>query len=318
MATLVVPDSVPSPTEDSKTLMEACRGAGPDEKVFISILGHRNSSQRRNIRDTYQQLYNEPLTNCLYSELTDHFRRAIILWTHDPAERDAIRANEVLKGRNPQLEVIVEIVCANSPHHLQTVKQAYCALFNSSLEKDIAAVVFSLHLRKLLLGLVGSFRYDKRVVDMQFAHWESADLFEAMQTKELGYDDLIYILSTRNACQLKDSFKMYEQQFKLPIYEDLKSYGGDDLTSLLKVAVQCIVCPEKHFAEVVFPPLLGMHDNDDDTLSGAIISRAEVDMANVRTEYSNMFEANLDDDVAEHSFGDNTKSLIMTLLGAGV
>ncbi|CAI0376765.1 unnamed protein product [Linum tenue] len=112
------------------------------------------------------------------------------------------------------------------------------------------------HKQKLLLGLVGSFRYDKRVVDMQFAHWESADLFEAMQTKELGYDDLIYILSTRNACQLKDSFKMYEQQFKLPIYEDLKSYGGDDLTSLLKVAVQCIVCPEKHFAEVVFPPLL--------------------------------------------------------------
>ncbi|CAI0376762.1 unnamed protein product [Linum tenue] len=289
MATLVVPDSVPSPTEDSKTLMEACRGAGPDEKVFISILGHRNSSQRRNIRDTYQQLYNEPLTNCLYSELTDHFRRAIILWTHDPAERDAIRANEVLKGRNPQLEVIVEIVCANSPHHLQTVKQAYCALFNSSLEKDIAARAQT-HKQKLLLGLVGSFRYDKRVVDMQFAHWESADLFEAMQTKELGYDDLIYILSTRNACQLKDSFKMYEQQFKLPIYEVVN-------TSTRR---------------------LGMHDNDDDTLSGAIISRAEVDMANVRTEYSNMFEANLDDDVAEHSFGDNTKSLIMTLLGAGV
>lgn len=63
-----------------------------------------------------------------------------MLWTYDPAERDARLANEALKSKRKsltQLQVIVEIACATSPHHLVAVRQAYCSLFDSSLEEDI-------------------------------------------------------------------------------------------------------------------------------------------------------------------------------------
>ena len=75
----------------------------------------------------------------------------MILWAYDPPERDARLAKDALKMRKKgisHLQVIVEIACASSPHHLMSVRQAYCSLFESSLEEDITANV-SLPLRKV-------------------------------------------------------------------------------------------------------------------------------------------------------------------------
>lgn len=78
-------------------------------------------------------------------------QKAVILWAYDPAERDAKLANDALKAKKrgtKQLQVIVEIACASSPHHLLAVRQAYCSLFDCTLEEEIASAV-SLPLRKV-------------------------------------------------------------------------------------------------------------------------------------------------------------------------
>lgn len=65
----------------------------------------------------------------------------MVLWTYDPPERDAKLARDALKTKKKginQLQVIVEIACTTSPDHLIAVRQAYCALFDCSLEEDIA------------------------------------------------------------------------------------------------------------------------------------------------------------------------------------
>lgn len=70
---------------------------------------------------------------------------------YDPAERDAKLAREALETKKKgikQLQVLVEISCASSPHHLMAVRQVYGSLFEFSLEEDIASTV-SLPLRKV-------------------------------------------------------------------------------------------------------------------------------------------------------------------------
>lgn len=49
-------------------------GIGTNEKELILVLGHRNAQQRREIRETYQKLYNESLLDRLQSELSGDFR----------------------------------------------------------------------------------------------------------------------------------------------------------------------------------------------------------------------------------------------------
>ncbi|XP_071707301.1 annexin D3 [Rutidosis leptorrhynchoides] len=315
MTTLRLPQQVPSPTQDSETLRKAFQGWGTDEKAVIQVLGHRNSTQRKLIRDTYQQLYNTSLIDSLYSELSGDFGKAVILWTYDPAERDARLVNNALKSKNlsvKQLQIIVEITCANSSDHILAVRKCYCSLFQRSLEEDIIASVPK-SVRKILVGLASSYRFDGAVVDLNVANDEASKLQEAIALKQLDQDVVVWILSTRNMFQLKATFESYNQQYGSSIYEDIKDCGNELLESLLKIAIRCIVSPEKHFAEVILASIKGW-GTDEDSLTRALVSRAEIDLMKVRGAYFEMNETSLDNAVTDDTSG-YYQAFLMALLG---
>ena len=54
-------------------------GWGTDEKAIISILGHRNAAQRKQIRLAYSELFQEDLVKRLESELTGDFEVIVSL-----------------------------------------------------------------------------------------------------------------------------------------------------------------------------------------------------------------------------------------------
>ncbi|XP_030965347.1 annexin D3 [Quercus lobata] len=318
MGTLRVPVVVPSPDQDCERLKKAFDGWGTDEAAIIWVLGHRNASQRRKIKDRYQQLYNESLIDSLYSELSGDYRKAVILWTQDPPERDAKLAKDELKTKKEgvnHLKVIVEIACASSSHHLMAVRQAYCSLFDCSLEEDIVSTV-SPPLRKLLLGLVSSYRYDKELVDNMIVKSEAATLHEAIKTKQLDHDQVVWILSTRNVFQLRATFDYYKLHYGKPIDKDIMSCGKGDLESLLKMVIWCIHFPEKHFAEVIRDSIMGL-GTDEDSLTRAIVTRAEIDTMKIRGEYNMMYNDSLDNAVTGDTSGDY-RNFLMTLLGAKI
>ncbi|KAK9912897.1 hypothetical protein M0R45_036730 [Rubus argutus] len=51
MGSLRVPEAVPPPDQDCERLKKAFDGFGTDEEAVIWVLGHRNASQRRKIRE---------------------------------------------------------------------------------------------------------------------------------------------------------------------------------------------------------------------------------------------------------------------------
>ncbi|KAL2979621.1 hypothetical protein AAZX31_13G182000 [Glycine max] len=291
-------------------------GYGTDEKAVILVLGHRNAQQRKEIRETYQQLYNESLIDRLNSELSGDFRNAVILWSYDPPERHAGLAKDALKAKKKgtkHLQVLVEIACASTPNHLVAVRQAYCSLFDCSLEEDIIASVAP-PLKKLLVSLVSSFRYDKVAVNLEVAKEEASKLHEAINCKQLEDDHIISILSTRNFFQLRETFACYNNLYGNTLEQDINC-GNGDLESLLHMVIWCIDCPEKHFAKVVRDSIVGF-GTDEDSLNRAIVTRAEIDLLKVRFEYANVYKTSLDDDVIGDTSG-NYRDFLMTLLGKG-
>lgn len=68
--------------------------------------------------------------------------------------------------------------------------------------------------------------------------------------------------------------------------------------------------------QVINKAIVGL-GTDEDSLTRAIVSRAEIDTMKIREEYSKMFKSNLDEDVIGDTSGDY-KDILMILLGAKV
>ncbi|VVA30961.1 PREDICTED: annexin [Prunus dulcis] len=102
MATLRVPDVVPSPVEDAEQLQKAFEGLLLEFPILL------------------------------------HNQRAVLLWTLVPAERDAFLANEATKRFTSSNKLLLEIATSRSSHDLLLVKQAYHVRYKKSPEEDVA------------------------------------------------------------------------------------------------------------------------------------------------------------------------------------
>uniref|UniRef100_A0A2N9GBD0 Annexin n=1 Tax=Fagus sylvatica TaxID=28930 RepID=A0A2N9GBD0_FAGSY len=325
MATIVVPENV-SVYEDAEILRKACKGWGTDEKAIISILGHRNATQRKQIRQAYEELYQEDLVKRLESELTGNFekfnfcehREQYIGGYWIQADRDAVLANVAIKKAETKFHVIIELSCITSPEELLAVRRAYQSRYKCSLEEDVAAHTTG-DLRKALTA----YRYDGHEINEKLAKSEAAILHEAIRDKTFNHEEVIRILTTRSKAQLKASFNRYRDDHGKSITKKLLYDPANVLQKALRTAIRCIDDPKKYY-EKVLRDAIKRTGSDEDDLTRVIVSRAEKDLRELKELYHkrnsilllyhNRNSVALDHAVAKETSGDY-KAFLLTLLG---
>ncbi|CAA2983478.1 annexin D2-like [Olea europaea subsp. europaea] len=314
MATLKVPSSVPSPAEDCEQLKKAFAGWGTNEKLIIQILAHRNAAQRKLITETYAATYGEDLLKDLDSELSNDFQRVVLLWTLDPAERDAYLVNEATKRLTANNWVIMEVACTRSAFDLFRARQAYHARYKKSLEEDVAYHTTG-DFRKLLVPLVSAFRYEGDEVNMMLAKSEAKLLHEKISEKAYNDEELIRILTTRSKAQLNATLNQYNNHFGNAINKDLKADTNDEYLTLLRATIKCLTCPDKYFEKTLRLAINKM-GTDEWALTRVVVTRAEVDMQRIKEEYHKRNSVPLDRAIAVDTSGDYEK-MLLALIGHG-
>ncbi|XP_058078980.1 annexin-like protein RJ4 [Magnolia sinica] len=312
MATLRVPNPVPSPTDDAENLRKACQGWGTDENAIISILGHRDSAQRKRIRIAYEELYQEDLIQRLESELSGDFENAVYRWTLDPPDRDAVISSAALNKLIPDIRAIIEIACVRTPSELLAVKQAYHLRFKRSLEEDVASNTTG-NFRKLLVALVGTYRYGGDEINTSLALQEANILHDAIQEKAFDHEEIIRILSTRSKVQLHATFNCYKDEYGTSITKGLLGDPLDEFLSALRTTVRCINSPHKYFEKVLRNAINNL-GTDEDALTRVIIMHAEKDLKEIMEVYHKRNNVALSHAVANDTSGDY-KNFLLTLLG---
>ncbi|PKU66071.1 annexin-like protein RJ4 [Dendrobium catenatum] len=311
MATLRVPSPVPSPVEDAEQLRKACQGWGTDEKKVISVIAHRDAAQRQQIQQAYEELYKEKLSKRLESELTGQFEKAVYRWMFSPLDREAIMAKIALtKGLD--YRVIIETSCINSSNHLLAVKQTYQNHYKHSLEEDVASDSNG-DLRKLLVGLVSTYRYEGDEVDVRMAHSEANTLHELINKKDFNHDEVIRILTTRSKSQLNATFNKYKDEHGVSILKDLKTGNQDEFVSAIRTAIRCIISPHKYY-EKLLRTVLSKSESDEDTLTRVIVTRAEKDLKEIMTLFEKRANVSLEQAIGKHTSG-HYKHFLLALVG---
>ncbi|XP_022984484.1 annexin D2-like [Cucurbita maxima] len=312
MATIKVPEHVPSPAEDCEQLRKAFKGWGTNENLIISILAHRNAAQRSLIRKTYAEMHGEDLLKELDKELSSDFERIVLLWTLEPADRDAFMVNEATKRSTSNNLVIVEVACTRSPLELFKARQAYHARFKRSLEEDVAYHT-SGDIRKLLVPLISSLRYEGDEVNKSIAKSEAKILHEKIANKEYNHDELIRILTTRSKAQLLTTFNHYNNEYGNAINKDLKVDPKDEYLKLLRTTIKSLIFPERHFSKILRLAINKL-GTDEWALARVIATRAEIDMERIKEEYFRRNSIPLDRDIAKDTSGDYER-MLLALIG---
>ncbi|XP_038717820.1 annexin-like protein RJ4 [Tripterygium wilfordii] len=313
MATLIAIDHGNfSPADDAEAIRKACEGWGTDEKNLIKILGHRNASQRHQIRLHYGEIFKEDLIKRFESELSGDLEKAMYRWMLDPADRDAVLANVAFKKGSPEYHVIIEIACVLSPKELFAVRKAYQIRYKNSLEEDLASHTTG-DIRKLLVGLVTAYRSTIDEVNARLADNEAEILHNAIKAEEYNHEEVIRILTTRSKAQLMATFNRYRDDHGISISKALSGVKDNDFVKALHTTIRCTNDHQKYY-EKVLRNALRRNGTDEDGLTRVIVTKAEKDLKDIKEVYYKRNSVSLDHDVAKETSGDY-KAFLLTLLG---
>ncbi|GJV26703.1 annexin D1 [Tanacetum coccineum] len=312
MSTITVPSEIPPVSDDVEQLRKAFEGWGTNEGLVIEILAHRTAEQRKLIRLTYTQTYNEDLLKALDKELTRDFEKIVLLWTLDPSERDASLANEAINKGNKYSQVLVEIACTRSSNDLLLARKAYHARYQKSLEEDVAYHTTG-DFRKLLWPLVTSYRYEGDEVDLSLAKKEAKLLHDKVTEKCYNNDDFIRIITTRSKAQITATMNSYKDEFGQEINKDLKADPNDEFLKLLRATIKSLTYPAKYY-EKVLRLAINRQGTDENALTRVVATRAEFDMKSIKEEYKKRASVSLDQAIAKDTRGDY-EDMLLALIG---
>ncbi|KAL6962960.1 hypothetical protein U1Q18_037925 [Sarracenia purpurea var. burkii] len=313
MSTLTVPPVPPYPRDDAIQLHRAFKGFGCDTEAVINIIAHRDSTQRGLIQQEYRTMYSEDLLKRLTKELSGNLEKAVLLWMHDPAGRDAIILKNALSGNARNTNVATEIICSRTPSQIYTLKQIYYSMFGIYLEHDIEQQTSGDH-RKTLLAYVTTPRSEGLEVDRQMVGNDAKALYKAGE-KKLGTDEktFIRIFSERSRAHLASIDSTYHDMYGKSLKKVVKSETSGKFELALLTILQCAKNPAKYFAKLLHTAMKGL-GTDDTTLIRVIVTRTEIDMQYIKAEYQKKHGKSLNDAVHSETSG-HYRSFLLSLLG---
>eukprot|EP00105_Crassostrea_gigas_P019633 XP_011438183.1 PREDICTED: annexin A7 [Crassostrea gigas] len=295
---------------DANVLRKAMKGLGTDEKAIIDVLAHRSCSQRQEIKALYKTMFGKDLVKDLKSELGGKFEDVIVGLMMTEAEYDASELKRAMKGLGTDEDAMIEILCSRTNQQIKDIKDAYKRLFKATLEKDIESDT-SGHFKRLMVSLASGGRMENQPVDMTKAQEDAQRLYAAGE-KKLGTDESTFnsLLASQSYEQLRAVFDAYQKISGKDIEQVIKSEMSGNLEIGMVAIVRVVRNRPGYFAKKLYHSMKGL-GTDDKTLIRVIITRAEVDMVQVKQEFQKEFGKSLEDFIKDDTSGDYRNVLLV-------
>uniref|UniRef100_A0A7N6AVN1 Annexin n=1 Tax=Anabas testudineus TaxID=64144 RepID=A0A7N6AVN1_ANATE len=266
---------------DAAALRKAIKGLGTDEKVLIDILTQRSSAQRQLICKAYQEAYSKILLNDLKGDTKGNFEHVLVALITPPAAYDCHEVTRAIKGAGTTESILIEIFASRSNQQIKALSDVYLQENGKSLIQRLKTEV-SGDFSKALLLLAEGKRDESTAVNTEKAKEDAKALYNAGE-KRLGTDEskFIEILCQRSIPQLRQTLIEYNNISGKTLQKSIENEMSGNLEKLL-VAVGKLMCL-----------LINGMGTDEATLTRIMVSRSEIDLLDIRTEFKNLYKSSL-------------------------
>uniref|UniRef100_A0A671MRA2 Annexin n=1 Tax=Sinocyclocheilus anshuiensis TaxID=1608454 RepID=A0A671MRA2_9TELE len=285
-------------------------GLSIDEQKIIEILTKRSCSQRSEIALEYEKRAKKDLVGALKGALSGSLEHLILGLMKSTAQYDASELKSSMKGLGTDEESLIEMVCSRNKEELMEIKKVYREMFKKELEKDVSGDT-SGDFAKLLLALVQAKRDEpSNMVDHEKIDNDARSLYEAgVNRKGTDVSTWISIFSERSVPHLQKVFERYKRYSPYDIKESIRKEVKGDLEKSFLTLVECMENKHLYFASRLNDAMKSKSVKDK-VVTRIIVSRCEVDLMKVRTEFKRNFGKSLYQTILEHTKGDYQRALL--------
>lgn len=297
---------------DADEIKQALQGWGTDEAPLIKILAGRSNAQRQEVKQAYQAKYNQELLEALKSELSGDFEEVIMGLLYPPVEYDAFCLHSAVEGYGTNEAVLIGIICTRSDEDLNNIMETYKKNYGSDLVADIEGDT-SGEFQKLLVQLIKTTRDKSNTIDAKLAKKDAQALYNGGETvMDLQSGGFREIMCARNPAQLRAMFDQYKKLAKQDISEGIKeAMAGDDEAAYIAL-VQAINDPIEFYVSHIHDAVKGMGTRDTQ-LMRLIVARSEIDLADIKLKYHQMYGMTLEE-ILESECSGPYKNMLLALI----
>ena len=295
--------------QDCQALRRAMKGLGTDEAVIINILTSRPNAHRYMLKQRYKALLGRDLISDLKSELSGHFEDVCIALLESPYELDCRSLKEAMDRLGTNEATLIEIIATRPTHQLYQDR----LLFNQLYGKDLVRYVESEtsgHFRRVLVAMLQCQRHENNYpINNAELQMEAQRLYQAGAAR-WGTDESSFtqIFSMRSPREIATIAQFYRQITGVDLYTTLQKEFSGNVEKLLKAIFYASINPPEWFATRVRNALEGAGTKDKQLIR-IIVSRAEIDLREIKQAYYRLYGRDMVADIRSDTKGDYKKIL---------
>uniref|UniRef100_A0AAY4E9H5 Annexin n=1 Tax=Denticeps clupeoides TaxID=299321 RepID=A0AAY4E9H5_9TELE len=294
------------PDKDAARIETAIKTKGVDEQTIIDILTKRTYEQRREIAFAYERRAKKDMISALKAALSGSLEAVILGLMKSTSQYDASEIRGSIKGLGTDEETLIEILCSRSSTELQEIKKVY-------RERE-----YSPNLLHCTLAGSGGGKTKRdepsSVVDYEKIDEDARALYDAgVKRKGTDVKTWISIMSERSVPHLQKVFERYKSYSPYDMQESIRKEVKGDLEKSFLTLVQCFENKQLYFANRLQDAMKNKGIKEK-VVTRIMVSRCEVDLKKIRSEFKRQHGKSLYQTIAEHSKGDY-QMVLLSLCG---
>lgn len=289
------------------------KGIGTDESRIIKEICAHTKAERQEIQRAYLAMYGKSLEEDLESEVDGDFLKGLKALLKPTSVYEAECLEKSMKGLGTNEEIMIELLCTKNGQEIRDLAEAYHKRFGKNLHEEVSEEENG-DLGRIFKSISSGNRDDSTYSDQHLANKEAQELYDAGQGTT-GTDEIefIRIFCSRSFAQLRETFIAYRGIADNDIEKAIKKeFGGHMELALLTIA-KSVKNRAAYFAERLHESMEGVGTKESDLIR-ILACRSEVDLAQIKNEYQNLYGKSLYDRVKSELGGDFEK-LLITLIG---